>query len=296
MATWEDCFRSWAGGPGDTERNLCENAERMIRKAVAANDELKDMQIEVFSQGSFKNVTNIPQESDVDLSVCLTDYMYYELPSGTEPSDFNITPGNREFAPYKKAVAKAMKVYFGDENVTVGNKAILIHSNTYRVDADVVANWLYREHFDVADQSSIREGVKFQADDGNWIVNYPKQHIEQGVRKNGNTSKRFKRLARILKSLQVEMLDKKIVSARLPSFLLESLVYNVPNNQFNHAAYEDDVRAVLAFIFNNTKPADDASKWVEVNDVKYLFHSTQPWTKSQAHAFVAAAWDHVGFK
>jgi hypothetical protein len=35
--------------------------------------------------------------------------------------------------------------------------------------------------------------------------------------------------------------------------------------------------------------------WLEVNDVKYLFHSTQPWTKEQAHAFVSAAWDYVGF-
>jgi len=293
LASWEDRFRSWAGGPGDTEHERCENAERMIRRAIAAYDDLKNLTIEVFSQGSFRNVTNIPQESDVDVSVCFKDNFYYKLPDGVDPKDYNITPATFQYGPYKKSVLKAIRDYFGSENVAAGNKAIRVHSNTYRVDADVVPNWLYREYFS---QTSTREGVRFVADDGGVITNYPKQHIEQGIKKNVNTSKRFKRMARILKNLQVEMLDEKKIAERVPSFFLESLVYNVPDDHFGHDTYRADVRAVLAYIFNNTRPADDASKWVEVNDVKYLFHSTQPWTKAQAHAFVSVAWDYIGFE
>ena len=80
-AEWEDTFRGWAGGPGDTEHARCENAERMVRKALKADSELANLSTRVFSQGSFKNVTNIPQESDVDISACYTGAYYFDLPT-----------------------------------------------------------------------------------------------------------------------------------------------------------------------------------------------------------------------
>ena len=36
------------------------------------------------------------------------------------------------------------------------------------------------------------------------------------------------------------------------SFLIDSLVWNVPDEGFGHVAYKDDVRWVLAHLFNNT--------------------------------------------
>lgn len=56
--------------------------------------------------------------------------------------------------------------------------------------------------------------VKCWSIDGKTITNYPKQHIEKGIEKNGRTSKRFKRIARTLKTLQVEMLDEGILPFR----------------------------------------------------------------------------------
>ncbi|MBI5920033.1 MAG: nucleotidyltransferase [Betaproteobacteria bacterium] len=292
---WEDRFRSWAGGPGDTELERCANAERMIRKAIDKSAMLNALNIEVFAQGSFRNITNIAQESDVDVSVCLRQAMFYELPDDTTPADFQIEPTDLEYESYRQAVTDALITYFGKDGITVGNKAIRIHSNTYRVDADVVPNWEFRQYFDAANPTKCRAGVRFWSVDGKTITNYPEQHIEKGTEKNGRTSKRFKRMARIVKTLQVEMLGEGIIKNRLPSFLIESLVYNVPDDQFGSPSYRSDVRAVLAHVFNNTRPMDDCSTWVEVNDVKYLFHPTQPWTKEQAHAFASEAWDYIGF-
>ena len=34
----------------------------------------------------------------------------------------------------------------------------------------------------------------------------------------------------------------------------------------------------------------------EVNELKYLFRSGQPWTRQQAYGFVAAAWNYIGFE
>ena len=49
---WEDRFRTWAQSPSQTETEPSENAERMVRWAVAASAKLKDRNIKVFAQGS----------------------------------------------------------------------------------------------------------------------------------------------------------------------------------------------------------------------------------------------------
>ena len=294
---WETSFRSWAGGPGDTEIERCENAERMIWKAIAASPELENLNIEIFAQGSFKNLTNIAQESDVDVCVCLKDAMYYEIPEGTQASDFGIRPTHHNYDTYRENVTSALTDYFGDSDskVTSGNKAILIHSNSYRVNADVVPCWEFREYYDVTRPMLFRSGIKFFSGDGRSITNYPKQHIENGIAKNALTQKRFKRIARVLKSLQVEMIDERVLSKKLPSYLIESLVYNVPDGLFGTSSYRGDVENILAEIFNKTLPSGDCSKWFEVNGIKFLFHPTQPWSKEEAHAFANAAWNYLEF-
>lgn len=295
-AQWEERFRGWIGGPGDTETQRCENAENMIRKAIASDADLRSMQLDVFAQGSYRNLTNIPQESDVDVAVCLqNEQFYYEIPDGTNPEDFGVTPNDRQFEPYRSSVHRALEGYFGSENITAGKKAIRIHSNTYRVDADVVPSWEFREYYDKNNPGSVRKGLQFYSTDGTCVRNYPKQHIANGISKNTRAQRRFKRLVRILKSLQVEMLDQGVVTAVSPSFFIESLVYNVPDESFGHETYWQDVRAVLAYIFNETMANKDPSQWVEVNDVKYLFRASQPWTQTQAHALASAAWDYIGF-
>ncbi len=291
---WEARFRNWAGGPGDTELERCANAERMIRKAIAASTSLKDLDIEVFAQGSFRNITNIAQESDIDVSVCLREAWFYDIPEGTNASDFGLCSTEHTYAKYKQNVIDAVTQYFGAENVTPGNKAIRIHSNSYRVDADVVPSFEFREYYDVNNPSRFRPGVRFYSTDGKSITNYPKQHIDCGIAKNGQTQKRFKRMARVLKSLQIEMIDENAIKTNLPSFLIESLVYNVPDEHFGATSYRADVQNILAHIFNNTRPAD-GTKWFEVKGIKYLFHPTQPWSKEDAHAFVGAAWNYLEF-
>jgi hypothetical protein len=58
----------------------------------------------------------------------------------------------------------------------------------------------------------------------------------------------------------------------------------------------DDLRAVLATIWHATKPDGDGGEWVKVNDIKYLFHSSQKWTREQAFQFARSACAYVGFE
>ena len=129
------------------------------------------------------------------------------------------------------------------------------------------------------------------------IVNWPEQNYENGVAKNNETGKRFKDVVRVLKRLRNKMNDEKIAAAApIPSFLVECLVWNVPNEGFGHNTYAADVQWTLAHIFNNTRNFDDCKEWGEVNELKYLFRPGQPWTMEQAHSFASAAWDYLGFK
>ena len=93
------------------------------------------------------------------------------------------------------------------------------------------------------------------------------------------------------------MEDDGIVTANhTPSYLIECLVWNVPNEYLSHDSLTDDIRAILAYLFNNTINDADCEKWGEINELKYLFRSSQPWTREQAHSFLSAAWDYIGFE
>ncbi|NIQ16773.1 MAG: nucleotidyltransferase, partial [Candidatus Dadabacteria bacterium] len=194
----------------------------------------------------------------------------------------------------------ALNNYFSPENVFRGNKAFDIHENTYRVDADVLPALAYRYYYDDAENSEDYvnpTGVAFLTDDKIRINNWPKQVYDNGVSKQKVTRERYKKMVRIIKKLRNKMADEKISEALdVSSFLIESLVWNVPNKGFYHDKYFDDVRYVVANCFNETKNDERCKNTREVNNIKYLFHSSQPWTRAQAHSFFDKAWDYIGFK
>jgi hypothetical protein len=92
------------------------------------------------------------------------------------------------------------------------------------------------------------------------------------------------------------MTESRVGSGNVPGFLIECLVWNVPNGEFQNSTFRADVRAALAFLFNNTRSHQDCKEWGEVSELIYLFHSSQKWTWQQAHAFISAAWDYIGFE
>lgn len=68
-------------------------------------------------------------------------------------------------------------------------------------------------------------------------------------------------------------------ASNIASFLIESLVWNAPPEAFEHERYTDNVRDVIAHFWNNTRKDEDCKEWGEVNELKYLFRPTQPWTR-----------------
>lgn len=296
--SWEDTFRSWATPPGQTEKTKMDNAETAIKKSIANHKRLSEMDIKIFAQGSYRSNTSIKQDSDVDVCIRLNSTFFDKYPDGKMRSDYGNVDGSMDFATYKNLIQEALNSYFGYEYVTRGNKAFDIHSNSYRVDADAVPAFAYHYYHGDGPKDYIDPvGIAFDTDNGSRIINWPHQSYNNGVSKQDVTSYRYKKMVRIIKKLRNKMQEENILGSHdIASFLIESMVWNVPNEEFGKNDYHDDVRAVMANCFNFTLTDDASKNLCEVNDFKKLFHPNQPWSREKAHSFFDAAWNYVGFK
>jgi hypothetical protein len=299
---WEVTFALWGTAPSETETARCENAERAVRKALAESTKLSGLissgDIEVFTQGSYANRTNVRQDSDVDVCVLYSGAFFgdYSMSQGVRQDTLGFSDGTYIYSDFKNDVSAALTKYFGAGSVTRGNKAFDIHANTYRIDADVVPCFQHRRYYGTPQNNWYVAGTQLHPDNGGTIVNWPKQNYDNGVEKNTATDKGFKRVTRILKRLRNEMEESGIATPRgIPSYLIECLVWNVPNNGFNHLTHREDVRFAIAHLWNETRADAACSEWGEVNELKYLFRG-QKWTRSEVNDFLQSAWDYLGFQ
>jgi hypothetical protein len=297
---WEETLEAWAKPPGITEETKCENSERAVRKAIEASVKLQQRDIRVFTQGSYRNRTNVRIESDVDICVLCTNIYFndFSMSDGLTNAAVGLSESPYTYGEFRNDVGEALRLHFGSALVRRGNKAFDIRENTYRVDADVVACFTHRRYHKKSDGGFwFMEGTELQEDKGGRVVNWPEQGYSNGVEKNQATERRFKAVVRILKRLRNHMCEKGVVVARdFPSFLIECLVWNVPNEGLTHLTRTADIRFALAHTFNSTLSLEKCSEWGEINELKYLFRAGQPWTLVQAHSFVSAAWDFLGFE
>jgi hypothetical protein len=269
----------------------------MVKDAISEYRPFEGRTIEVFAQGSYRNNTNVRQESDVDIcvrcmDVCYVDYSFVE---GLTDKDVGLSDATYTYSQFKDDVGRALAAKFSPQGITRGKKAFDVHSNSYRVDADVVPTFEHRRYERLAwGGHRYESGTQFLPDNGGRIVNWPQQNYDNGVRKNKETGNRFKFTVRALKRLRNEMADLGISAAKpIPSFLIECLVWNAPNEAFSHEEYTENVATVIGATIYNTAVLDRCNEWGEVNELKYLFRSGQPWTREQANAFVTAAWKYV---
>ncbi len=303
---WEDTFNFWAQPPSKTEEQRSDNAIRGIRNAVNGSSKLNQHRIKVFTQGSYRNRVNVRQDSDVDIGVML----YYnsfldEYPEGKTRADFGNIDGDYHYSQFKNELEEALVDRFGRAAVKRGNKAFNIRENTYHVEADVVPLFEFRRYWE---RGNYRAGVALVTDKGWRIENYPEclvdywpstpLHYENGNSKNTATSRRYRGLVRVLKKIRNEMEDAGSSSANaIPGYLLECMTWNVPNRAFiGSTTWYARVRAVLIHLWTNTKDDARCESWCEVDDIKYLFRVSQPWTRAAAHTFINEAWNFVGMR
>ncbi len=302
-ATWGETFKRWSKPFSDSEEGMAENAASVIRGALDAYPALATRNVEVYATGSYHNNTNVRGESDIDVAAVCHCSIFYDLPAGAQAQTFSISPASYVFADFRKDVHDALRARFGSGGMTPGDKAFNIHENTYRIEADVTPFFEYREYDGNAMAQgtwAYKEGVKSLGASGGSFVNWHHDHYTQGVKRNLETGKRFKRITRILKNTKFHMIesgtpDAKAIALQIPSFLIECLVFNAPNTCFNldDNGYVLDVRSVITDLWQRTKPEGSWNNMVEVNWRKWLFRGGQAWKVETVQAFLTAAWGHL---
>jgi len=79
------------------------------------------------------------------------------------------------------------------------------------------------------------EDVAFYAS-GSRIENFPKQHSENCAGKHQNTNSWFKPMVCIFKNMRNRMIEQGLLAEGVaPSYFLEGMLYNVPNDKFGNS-------------------------------------------------------------
>lgn len=296
MKNWEPTFQLWKQGPTDAEKERSSNAIEAIKAAISSSDKLRSREVNVFLQGSYRNNVNVRKDSDVDVGLVCTDTFFTRYPDGTNRGTFGNEASSYSFKQFKNEVEEALVGKFGREAVTRGNKAFDIKANAQRITSDATPFFQFRDYYDTTGRYT--QGVALLPDrGGDRIYNFPEQHYKNGVRKNTNCNRRYKRLVRILKKLCTQMEDEGVPAARgIPGFLCECLIWNVHDSLLDFTdSYSNNLRSSLVYLYQKLG-SEESGQWCEVSDLKYLFHPSQKWTKEQARRFIHAAWNYVGFQ
>ncbi|BFU45633.1 hypothetical protein [Krasilnikovia sp. MM14-A1004] len=203
---------------------------------------------EIYAQGSYANETNVDPTGDVDLVVQM------QLPFEEEITTLDRAEEERFWEKYGDATyrwpqfrADVLDRLRESFFVHVGNKCMDIRhfDSPMRLPADIVPAIEYRDYeaFPARDVEIYEEGIFFRDRAGHPIINYPKQHLQNGRRKDATVDRGFKPVVRVFKNAlrNLERFDR----AEAPSYFVECLVYNIGNSAFEgpiHVTYPQCVR------------------------------------------------------
>lgn len=293
---WEDIFSNWGQPPGSTQRDKCDRAIKAVKDATLNHYPLLVRSVDVVGQGSYRNRVSVRQESDVDVCIRCRDTFYFDGPANVTLATIGAPPASYGYPQYKNDVEAALVDHFGAGGVQRGNKAFDIKENTYRIDADAAACFEYRLYYPTLNGFAYHEGTALFTDrEGRMITNFPKQQHDEGRAKNQRTGYRYRPLVRIVKLLCNEMQEVGIPQVGpMASFLIESLVWNMPDDQFEqYGAHFAHVERFLRFIYNGVALGGPWPNWREANGIKTLFAPGSSWTTAQVQQFAEATWTYI---
>jgi hypothetical protein len=250
-----------------------------------------DKDFKVFLQGSYGNDTNIYAESDVDIVIMLGSTFQSDVESLTEGQRIAY---NRSFAEatylysdFKRDVLAVLRKAYGN-GVEAGSKAITVPAGGSRRKADVIVALEYRRYWKfngLYDQDYV-EGIVFYTSSGAKIINYPKPHSKNMTSKHQRTGSWLKPKVRVFKNLRRRLVRVgKLQSGDAPSYYLEGLLYNVPDNKFG-GSYSDCFCKAINWI-----QQADKTKFVCANEQYFLLRdfSSVCWEPAMCEKYLAAA-------
>jgi hypothetical protein len=175
--TLEEKLSGWTGPSSPTEQDKQERTERMIRDAVKNHAAFDGCSLTVYTKGSSANNTNVKADSDVDVAVQCDEAMYWDEATKRTFSSTGSYQGIWTPPKLRAELQAALIAKFSGQVDSSGSTALRIRSGTARVDADVVPCFDYRYYLS---SGRYHNGAKAFKKDGNSLVNYPEQQLENG--------------------------------------------------------------------------------------------------------------------
>jgi len=284
-----ELLSGWIQPSSPTEQDQQNRAERMVLDAVANHRALDSVRVDIYAKGSYANNTNVRLDSDVDIVVQCQECVYYDFES---PSPYNINPGayNGLWTPerWRREVTLALSNHFGSAGIDdSGAIAIKIKPVTgSRPSADVVPSFDYFR-YTRSNRSEWHDGSTVFTKQGEQIVNWPKQQLDNGIEKNKASGGRYKNYVRALKNAENFLSDRRVIAA-LPSYFMECLVWNVSDSALQEGDLVDGFQATLYALWKGLE-GSAAQDWAEPNELKWLFRG-QKWTIAQGKQLVIETW------
>lgn len=223
-----------------------------------------------YLQGSYGNDTHIYSKSDIDIVVELKSAFRSNL---TDEARKRLLSAEYTLNQFVDDLYNFLIEKYGINYVEIGSKTIKINDTNNRKAVDVVPCIEYRHYTDPSNINSEHfKGISLK----NYIYNFPKIHKENGVSKMSSTNSMYKKYIRIFKNF------RKKVGDEFPSYFIECLLYNVPNDKFDTVLTEGFVK-----ITNWLNSKNDKSNFISQNGIIKLFgaKSTQ-WQESDANDFI----------
>ncbi|MFZ0576787.1 MAG: nucleotidyltransferase [Psychrobacillus psychrotolerans] len=283
-------LETWSNqGATATPKELRERIERVLR---GENSFITNRNsVSIYLQGSYRNKTNIYGNSDVDI-VVETSEVFYSDTSGLSYEKKQIYDSLKNtsqytWAIYKKEVLDTLINYFGEDNVEIGNKSFKINTGDY--EADVVPCIQYRKYIDYGysqDSQKYIEGMKFfTTKESREVINFPKRHYLFGAEKNQQTGEMYKKTVRVFKNIKSRLVNSgKLEKGTAPSYFVENLLYNIPNEQYVNNNFSQTGFNILKWLGDNK---NNMSTFICQNQIIHLFgDAEEQWNQDDARNFI----------
>ncbi len=276
------------------EQQLATWANRVqLNKNTATYDKVKDIfrgvcfnnsnNFEIYLQGSVANNTNIWADGDIDIILQFNETFYYNY-------NYNPSIYNNPSSYTQEALRNEIKSVLNRERISYKekNKCIELHlRGEHWQNVDLVPCFQYKNHYDRGEKQYY-EGIKIQSSKGE-IINYPKIHKQNGEEKNSRTGN-YKKMVRIFKNIKRQMIKENWIDESLaPSYFVECLIYNVPNDKFNESYFTSLLANCLNWLRDN-----DLKNLKCQNEIQPLFgDESTKWNLTDCHQFLKKVIEYV---
>ena len=240
---------------GQPDPFLLSWAEGVLREALGRSPLLDARPWEIFGQGSRVNGTALEQGSDIDLVLMLKAPFESDVEALDEAGLDNFRKahpaGDRYgWEDFRDDVLTTLGESY---SVRMGRRCANVDDpdSLFAEMVDILVATEYRRYsaFPAPGLERYEQGVFFRDREGRPIVNFPKQHRRNGDAKDVRTGGRFKQVVRMAKRVRrLAERERMIPAGAAPSYLLECLLYNVPDHVYRTSSPAEAYRGALAWL------------------------------------------------